>query len=316
MGKKKRPRAGSPYYWESDDFNRLCFYQNFEMLFALALNRFRWVGLPETCDARFLEYNLHAYGVATICHAEGMPDVWQTLQASAQGPFNAYGLPTRWIARGWDATNYEADWDSGTLVWYSQTRLNPWSLIYMYANKLTQYQRTEDVNLYNQRHTQIWVAPKRKRQELVNLMKQSAGFEPIVLGDEQLLELNEQNVFCIDSQDPIIVEELGKAYQNTLNQYLLQIGIPHLAFEKGERMIEDEARANSMPSTIMLKNCLDARRWACDELRRIDPSRFADLQVYLNDDWESYNFNYINNLESKAQDGYGGDSDDQGEADA
>ena len=27
-----------------------------------------------------------------------------------------------------------------------------------------------------------------------------------------------------------------------------------------------------------------------------------DLQVYFNDDWESYNFNYLNNIEAQAQD--------------
>lgn len=31
-------------------------------------------------------------------------------------------------------------------------------------------------------------------------------------------------------------------------------------------------------------NCLDARRWACEHLRKLAPSMFGDLQVYLNDD--------------------------------
>jgi hypothetical protein len=34
----------------------------------------------------------------------------------------------------------------------------------------------------------------------------------------------------------------------------------------------------------------------------MDPGRFADLNVYFNDDWESYNFNYVNNVEAQAQD--------------
>ena len=64
-------------------------------------------------------------------------------------------------------------------------------------------------------------------------------------------------------------------------------------------MIEDEARANTAPTNIMLLDCLQARRQACETLNK----RFGlDINVYFNDDWESYNFNYLNNVESMAQD--------------
>ena len=73
-----------------------------------------------------------------------------------------------------------------------------------------------------------------------------------------------------------------------------------MAFEKGERMIEDEARANTAPTNVMLLDCLQARRQFCDVVnKRFD----LDISVYFNDDIESYNFNYINNIESQAQDG-------------
>jgi hypothetical protein len=34
----------------------------------------------------------------------------------------------------------------------------------------------------------------------------------------------------------------------------------------------------------------------------MDPARFGDLNVYFNDDWESYNYNYSHNIEAQAQD--------------
>lgn len=309
MAKRKRPRCGTPTYWESDDFNSLTFYNNFQYLFSLALNRFRWVGLPETCDARFLEYTLHTYGIATVCHPEGMPDTWQSLQAVVQGPYNCYGLPTSWRGRGWDTTDYEVTPESGVLVWYAQSRYSnansggPWNTIYLFANKLTQYQRTEDVNLYNQRHTQVWVAPRKKRQELVNIVKQSSGFEPCVLGDEQLLALNEGNVFSLGIEEPVIIDKLAEAYQNTLNQYLSVMGIPNLAVEKSERLIKDEVNANNSAVNIALLDCLNARRKACEELKRLSPETFGDLGVYLNNDWESYNYNYTHLIQEQADDG-------------
>lgn len=304
MGRKKnRFKDGLPEYWQTDDFNRLCYNANVDLLLSLAANRFRWVGLPDTCDARFLELALHKNGMATICHDAETPDIWQTLYAAPQGLFNAYGLPVKWLATGFDATSYEVTPDNGEMVYYSQTRLSPWVQIRMYANKLTQIQRTEDVNLFHQRKPYVMVAPQEKKLELVQIMKQVSGFEPMILGDKSLLSLNEGNVFAINTGVEYIAEELAREYQNVLNQYLLAIGIPHLAFEKGERMIEDEARANSAPTNINLKNCLDARRWSLERLKRIAPDVFADAGVYFNDDYESYNYNYEHNIESLAQDG-------------
>lgn len=301
--KRKRQKQGLPAYWQSDEFNSATFQSNLDMLVSLAVNRFRWVGLPDTCDSRFLEMALHRNGFATICHALGAPNIWQSLYAAPQGVFDAYGLPVKWLATGFNETQYEVTPQNGELVYYSQTRANPWNAIYVYANKLTQIQRTEDVNLFHVRKPYVMVAPNEKRLELENLMKQISGFEPMILGDKSLLELKENNVFAIDTKVPFYGEELAQQYQNVVNQYLMFIGIPHLAFEKGERMIEDEARANSAPTNINLKNCLDARRSACDKLRKLSPDTFSDLYVYFNDDYESYNWNYEHNTESQAQDG-------------
>lgn len=305
MGKKKRryTKSGKPEFWQSEEFNDLVFNLNVDLLLSLAVNRFRWVGLPDTCDARYLERILHIKGVATVCHAKSTPDIWQSLQAAPYGTFTEYGLPTKWRAIGMNGTQYEVTPQTGELCFYSQTRLDPWLAITTYAGKLTQYQRTEDINLFHQRKPYVMVAPQEKRMELENIFKQVSGYEPAILGDKSLLELKADNVFSIDTQVPLIVEELARGYQNVLNQALLYFGIPHLAFEKGERMIEDEARANSAPTNVMLKNCLDARRYMCDRLRLIDPVTFADTYVYFNDDFESYNYNYVNNTESLAQDG-------------
>ena len=135
--------------------------------------------------------------------------------------------------------------------------------------------------------------------ELVNIYKQIEGGEPAIMGDGNLYELVDK-LKAIDTGVPLIVEDLARAKQNVFNDALLYLGIPHLSFEKGERMIEDEARANSAPTEIMLMNCLKARRDACDKLNM----RFGlNISVYLNEDWESYNFNYLNNIEAMTQDG-------------
>lgn len=304
MGKKNRDSRRDFYsdrFWESANYNFRTFNKNLDMLLSLAINRFRWEGLPDTCDARFLERILHRTGIATLSYKRDEPTrIYTTLQAMQQGAYDMYGYPVKWRAVGYDGlTDYECDNENGVLCYYSFSRFSPWNALEIFARKMTHYERTEDVNLTQQMSPWFGIAPQEKRNELVNLFKQIVGGEPVVLGDPGLLDLV-NNVKLIDMKVPLITEELARSNQNVLNQALLYLGIPHLAFEKGERMIEDEARANTSPTNIMLLDCLQARRQFCNEANR----KFGlDVHVYFNEDIESYNFNYVNNIESQAQDG-------------
>lgn len=304
MSRKNRKRKDgflTDRFWESANYNQRTYFKNLDMLLSLAMNRFRWEGLPETCDSRFLEKTLHRIGIATLSFKRDEPTrIFHTLQAMPNGQFNMYGLPTEWRAVGYDGlTDYPVNNENGVLCYYSNSRVNPWNALEIFARKMAHYERTEDVNLTQQMKPFIGIAPQEKKLELVNLLKQVEGGEPAILGDESLLDLA-NNVTVIDTKVPLITEELARSNQNVLNQALLYLGIPHLAFEKGERMIEDEARANTAPTNIMLLDCLKARRDFCEQAN----AKFGlDLRVYFNEDFESYNFNYMNNYEQKAQDG-------------
>ncbi len=304
MGKRNREKRRDFFndrFWESANYNFRVYQLNFDMLLSLALNRFRWVNLPDTCDARFLEWTLHRNGVATLSFKEDEPTrIFTTLIATPHGVYNMYGYPTQWRAVGYDGlTDYEVTDANGALCYYAFSRISPWNALEIFARKMAHYNRTEDVNLTQQMSPWIGIAPQEKRQELINLFKQIEGGEPAVLGDTGLLDLVDK-IKVLDIKVPLITEDLARSSQNVLNQALLYLGIPHLAFEKGERMIEDEARANTAPTNIMLLDCLQARRQFCDVVnKRFD----LDIHVYFNDDIESYNFNYLNNIESQAQDG-------------
>ena len=308
MGKRNRTKGAAGFYgnnfWQSANYNQRAYYACLDLLLSLAMNRFKWEGLPDTCDARFLEWNLHQNGIATICHDVSTPDIWETLIAMPEGTYNKYGIPVKWRARGWSANEqgYMVTPANGELVYYSWSRANIWNMLTIYARKMAHYMRTEDINLTHQHKPWVFVVPDRaKKLEVENLLTQVSGGEPAVLVNSNGMSMIE-GIQAIDTKVPLIVEDLARAYQNVLNQALLALGIPHLAFEKGERMIEDEARANTAPTNIMLLNCLSARRDACKRLRELDPARFADVNVYFNEDWESYNWAYTHNVEAQAQD--------------
>lgn len=305
--KNNRTNYMGDLFWQSANYNQRAYAKNLSMLVALAVNRFRWEGMPETCDTRFFEWQLHRLGIATMCHQKELPDVWQTLIASPNGGFDAYGYPLKWRATGYgDGTNYEVTKENGELCYYSYSTVNMWAngaanlwnTLELYARKMTHYDRTEDINLYHQHKPFIMIAPQTQQQQLTNLLKQVAGGEPAILGDQGLADLAGK-VTKIDTDVPLITEDLARSKLNVFSEVLTYLGIPRLAFEKGERMIEEEVRATTAPTTLMLLDCLQARREFCDKMKRFG----FDLHVYFNDDWESYNFNYLQNIEAQAQDG-------------
>lgn len=304
---RKPKNAGwySDRYFQSGDYNQRVFIKYLMWLESLAINRWRWVGLPDSCDARYLEQALIQTGMATIAHDKNAPDVWLSLKATVGSDLNMYGIPTRWRALGENGTQFDVTGDNGVLVYDTQTRVNCWNYLTLFARKLTHYERTEDINLMHQQTPFALVAPREKRMEIVNIFKQLSGGEPAILGDESFGELVD-NIKAIKTDVPFIAEELNIARRNVINDALMFLGIPHLAFEKGERMIEDEARANTAPTEISLMDGLTARRAAADYLNE----RFGmDIQVYFNTDWESYNYNYLHNIEAVTQDGADGSGD-------
>ena len=299
MSRKNRNDFFADNFWQSANFNQRAYAKNMSMLISLAINRFRWTGLPDTCDARFLEWQLHRTGMATMCHEKDLPDVWQTLIASPFGEFDVYGYPLLWRATGYgDATNYDVSRENGELCYYSFSRTNPWNALEIFARKLTHYERTEDINLFHQHKPFVFIAPQAQQQQLANLFKQVAGGEVAVLGDKGMANIA-QDVTKIDTEVPLITEDLARSKLNVLSDAMTFLGIPTLKFEKGERMIEEEVRATSAPTTIMLLDCLQARRDFCKKMQRFG----FDINVYFNDDIESYNFNYLSNIEAQAQDG-------------
>lgn len=266
-------------YFQSAAFNQRTFYNYVNWIVSLALARFKWEGLPDSVNERFLEKTLLTNGQATIAHPAEMPDMWNGLQVASAYELNMYGEPVKWDALGFDGhTRYPVTrGENGVLVWENRAWTSPWEGIQLLARKLTHYDRTEDINLFHQQTPAILTAPREQKRTLENAYKQIAGGEPIILADDNFMDTVQINVLKTDV--PFICNDLHLAYMNTWNNVYRFLGIEHLAFEKGERMIEEEANANQIPTSLKLANELDARKDACRELASLG----LDVDVHFND---------------------------------
>ena len=65
------PTHGLPVFWEAPVLDRDASMIYEDQLMAIAMSRFEWRGLPDTCDARYLEWCLLAEGCATLAVSNG-----------------------------------------------------------------------------------------------------------------------------------------------------------------------------------------------------------------------------------------------------
>ena len=245
--------------------NTIEFTQYMEWITSLAMSRFEYEGLPETCDARYLEECLLYFGQATIAAPEDMPDIYFSIQAAATGELTPYGKPMRWRCIGADGkTNFAASWETGTFIYDRKSRANLWGKLESCAKRLARYSRTENINLMHQFTPYLVTAPEEQVQSVQNVFAQTVSGQAAVVGYEALSDLIKNGIDTIDTQVEWIGDKLQTGALGTWSEVFRILGIPHLQFEKAERMITDEAETTLVPTRLMLEDALAAREEGLD----------------------------------------------------
>ena len=298
MGKNARTRnRGGSNYWQSRDYNNMAYDMYVSDLMRLATNRFRWDGLPETVNVKYLEFCLLMNGYATIAHPVDMPELWYGLQVSTLGDLSAYGEPMEWQAMGANGKTWfdVREGKNGVLVYGSNQFVNnfvpgydsTWNMIRFLARKLAHFERTEDANLSMQETAWLITCEQNKKQDAINAFKQVAGYEPAVVATPEFR--NEIGIDVIKTDVPYIGEQLNQGKRNILNQAYTYLGIPHLDFEKTERMITSEAQGQNAPTTLRLLDALTPRRRAA---KRLSELLGNEVTVTLNSDLETIVYDF------------------------
>lgn len=282
--KTHRGKRGSgkskPTYNQALAENALDYTQYLQWITSLALSRFEYEGLPDTCDARYLEESLLFYGNATIAAPEDTPDIFYSIRAAAQNELTPYGKPKQWRCLGADGvTNFAATWDTGTYIYDRKSRACLWGKLDSCARRLARYSRTENVNLLHQFTPYLITAPEEQVQSLQNVFAQTISGQAAVIGYEALADLVSQGITTIQTNVEWIGDKLQTGALGCWGEVFRILGIPHLQFEKSERLITDEAETTLVPTRIMLEDCLYARQEGLEWFNK----RFGfNVQVKIN----------------------------------
>lgn len=295
-------------YWESAQYNTRVFDIFKNRIMALAMNRYRWLNLPKTCNARWLEFLLLTQGCATIAapKIKALEKSLYTLQCVQFGECNAYLNPKRWIARGANGRiNFKCNSKNGVWIWDNMTRFPMMETIDIWARELVDVLRTKQMNRFHQKIPYILKCTNKQKNQAVNLIKQISGYEMAIITNEAFDDI-EPNI--LNTGVNYLGEELTIEEQNIWSNIYAELGIKNTTY-KSERMVQDEINTQNAPTDLMALNGLQTRREAAEKLNDIFGT---NIQVVWNQDNISQNFNFYNNITEQVK---GGDFDNGADTD-
>lgn len=269
---KKSFRPGQQAtYWQTEAYNQQLFNMFQNDLIELALSRFRWVNLPETCNERYLEWVLLTEGAATLAYPSLTSETLLSLKCVQQGAPNMYDEPRSWRALGATGkTNFMCNWTNGVWIWENSTRYPLTVKINIWARELTDILRTKQINRFHMRMPFVIKGPQDRAYDVQNFYKNIANGDPFVLTYDNFSDI-ETSATMPERAKEFIGDKLDADWRNTWDAIYRELGIDSMPF-KEERMIEDEVNSTMQPTELARLSPLTTRRAACDKLN----ARFGD----------------------------------------
>lgn len=240
-----------------NDLTFRCLYDKYKLI---SVNAFQWDGLPDGILERHIENQLFRYGKAIFFKDPAMS--FMCLECQNSGQVNVYGDPLSYVAYGINYTKrYDAD--NCVIIENNKLRLPTDPFIMFYVNKLTEAERTMDVNIKSCKTPVIFACDDKDVLTFKRIFQQVDGNVPAIFADRGL------NLDSINSYQTG-VKFMGKDlmdYANSVeNKLLTFLGFNNSPVDKKERLITDEANANNELIANFAALQLEARERACEEI--------------------------------------------------
>lgn len=266
---------GDYQFWESANANSIAEQYYLSRLSELAMSMFKWKNVPDTIDARFLEYTLFYEGAAvffkddelTLGNTTEDTTTYLCLQVALGGDLNVYRVPKSRKAYAVNTYQRMLNENDSVIIWNNMIRLPEYGRMMYYANKLAEIDRAIDVNVKGQKFPIAILCNENQRLTLKNVYKQYDGNEPFIFGDDSL-DLNKA-MQAINTGSPFVADKLQDLKNNKWAEAMMCLGIPNSPTDKKERLVANEANVSQGGTLASRSSRLEMRKRACDEINRM-----------------------------------------------
>lgn len=247
----------------------LTFQDNLLRLSMLAQTVFKWKGLPNGIDEKHLERYLFNEG---RCMFHKDPKVgWIITKCNDAGTLNFYDEPTGLIPVATNAQDLDlserAPGVDCVLIYNNDYAYPTARTILMYAARLTEMQRTIDINIHAQKTPVLIKASDKTRLSAKQVYKQWSGFEPLIITDKNLTDGVEMEVLSIAA--PIVFDKLAIEKNKLWNECMTFLGINNANMDKRERLVDDEVQANNEQIGYSAEVMLKSRQRAAEAMSEL-----------------------------------------------
>lgn len=247
-------------FWDSLYNNKWAFFKWYYWLLEIAISRFKWTGLPETIDPRFLELTLFGDGQAVLFKDEILG--FLGLQVVAAGPLDVYRVPTN--RRAYSTTAYQKQLgpDDSVLVYNNMARQPGWMVIKDFAQRLWNYDRVIDVNVNAQKTPVLIICDEEEKLSMLNVYQKWDGNEPVIMGRKGI---NATGFQSLTTGAPYVAANINQLKTDLINEALTFLGVANYHSDKKERVTTDEVDRAMGGVLASRYSALTMRQNACNE---------------------------------------------------
>lgn len=244
----------------ADLLNDLTFRIIYDKYRLISMNAFKWSGLPDGIQERHVERELFRHGMAIFYRK---PDHgFMCLEAQPGGNQNVYGDPLFYNAIGFGVHD-RVSVDDCVIMENNMLRLCTHDFLMFYVNKLTEAERTMDVNVKANKTPVVILCDDNNLLTFKSIFSKVDGNAPAIYMDKAL---NAEGISALDLKAKFLGNELMDYKHSVESELLTFLGINNPAVDKKERLITDEANANNELISSFFELQLEARERACEEI--------------------------------------------------
>lgn len=251
-------------FWQSALENNGSFVTYYNRLVELSVSMFKWNGLPDTIDPRFLELALYSDGHVVFFKDEVLGHL--ALRCAVGGGFNVYNVPVRRNVITSNGYHKECTIDDSVLIYNNYLRTPSQLTVQEFATRLYKMDRTIDVNVNAQKTPVLILCDDKQRLTLENVYMDYEGNQPVIFGNNNL---SPDMIKVIQTGAPFVADKIYQLKTQIWNEALTYLGISNLNIQKRERLISDEVQRYQGGTLACRMSRLKARQQAADQINRM-----------------------------------------------
>lgn len=269
-----------PWIENAKYFTSVTYSTWFNRLYNIAISRFEWLNLPDTCNEKFIEQVLFFNGFM-VGYKDTALNSFLIMPCTNNSVLDIFGYPAKVNAYGYNGymapnlTPYtitlgqEPTRADAALLYANYSRCPDLPAVLYFARKLTKIDRTIDVNINVQKTPYIISCGENQRLTVANMFKQVDNFEPAIITTKFYGLNGEKPINVMDLKPPFVADKMQTLKRQVYQEALTYLGIEANTSEKAERQVTEELTANMGETESMRQSPLASRKQFCKEFNKI-----------------------------------------------